>query len=399
MHAKYWSVGAQSSTPLPLSLGEISGHLLADWVPSMPTSMASSFVGWPPHLMEAIDVDGNHHWALHGRVKGTERQWKGVLSWMLGVVGARQVLQDEGYRWIAPLSAFYPGKSSVDLTRWNPDFPPSRLVAEKPAKSTVRLRPDYIAIREVAGTDELEWAVVEAKGTGNSLSGLPGCPSAWREQVRNIDVEFDGTPLAIARHLVVATRSNPNAQRRGARCVQVRAWNSQDAAVVRPPKTAAAEVAAAHLFGLCRNLGLRENAQAIALAVEVRASTRNSGARNRRLDALREIADRSGAEFERVLKRDATAPPGTRSRIEIPSEFGLFQVEIDDALLRLVRALGSAETSETAAAVLSETDRALDVNMGPSRRRDGASTELNDGVKVRIPEAAIRMVLEPERQR
>jgi hypothetical protein len=45
----------------------------------------------------------------------TGAEW--ALSWMLGVAGARHILASEGYRWIAPLSAFYPDAvQAVDLS-------------------------------------------------------------------------------------------------------------------------------------------------------------------------------------------------------------------------------------------------------------------------------------------
>jgi hypothetical protein len=104
---------------------DISSHLLADWVPSLPAAVASSFIGWPPFLVEPILFNGHNVLSLRSEAGRSERQWKSVLSWMLGVAGARHVLATEGYRWIAPLSAFYPNAAgAVDLL---PDFAPLRL--------------------------------------------------------------------------------------------------------------------------------------------------------------------------------------------------------------------------------------------------------------------------------
>jgi hypothetical protein len=45
------------------------------------------------------------------------------MSWMLGIAASRRVLEDEGYRWVAPLSAFFKNAvAAVNLSAWNPAF-------------------------------------------------------------------------------------------------------------------------------------------------------------------------------------------------------------------------------------------------------------------------------------
>src|SRR5687768_3901868 len=107
MNAEYWGVGSNASTALPMSTGDVSKHLLADWVPSMPVSVSSSFIGWPPYLLASVSFQKYNVLSLGAVAGRSERQWKGFLSWMLGVAGTRHVLASENYRWIAPLSAFY----------------------------------------------------------------------------------------------------------------------------------------------------------------------------------------------------------------------------------------------------------------------------------------------------
>lgn len=129
-----------------MTTSDISSHLLADGVPSLPATVGSSFIGWPPFLVEVAKFNGNDFLALREEAGRTERHWKSVLSWMLGVAGTRHVLVSEGYRWIAPLSAFYPGTvQPVDLSAWHPSFPPTAVTAERRPGSRCRLRPDYLA--------------------------------------------------------------------------------------------------------------------------------------------------------------------------------------------------------------------------------------------------------------
>jgi hypothetical protein len=59
-------------------------------------------LGWPQYLLEEKEIYYERKaLILSHSASGTERQWKGMLSWMLGVSGARHYLQRDGYRWIA----------------------------------------------------------------------------------------------------------------------------------------------------------------------------------------------------------------------------------------------------------------------------------------------------------
>jgi hypothetical protein len=168
---------------------------------------------------------------LRDKAGRSERQWKSVLSWMLGIAGARHFLRQDGYAWVAPLSAFYPEANlSVDVQAWPPQFPKATLVADRNPASRARLRPDYIALRPVPGGQGVgayELAVAEAKGVADQLLGKPACPRAWYKQARNVALTVNGEKVEILRHLVVATRVNPNAMKASSRRLQIRAWNRQ----------------------------------------------------------------------------------------------------------------------------------------------------------------------------
>ncbi len=201
---------------------------------------------------------------LRPEVGRSERQWKGVLSWMLGVAGARHVLAYERYRWVAPLSAFYANaKQTVDLSAWNSTFPRSSVCVSRVPGSRTRLLPDSLALRSTssAASGYYEWAVAEAKGTRACLTSASSCPSSWSKQVRNAVITVNGTRLRVPRHLVIATRVNPNATSVRARRIQVRAWNNAEGPT-EPLLGAdgAIEIVAANLFGLFKGLGLRQNA-------------------------------------------------------------------------------------------------------------------------------------------
>ena len=117
-------------------------------------------MGWPSFLLEPMILpSGTTCLTLLERTGKTERQWKGMMSWMLGVAGARHViLKHEQYRWIAPVSAFYAAnKEKVELTRWPKALPPGLVETRRPPRSKVRLTPDYLVLRSTAKTGAYDW--------------------------------------------------------------------------------------------------------------------------------------------------------------------------------------------------------------------------------------------------
>jgi hypothetical protein len=381
MHVHYWAVGQTSPAPLSLPIDFISGYLAEDWLPSIVPPPGSTFMGWPASLIQPVAVGGTPYWSLDAVLGRTERQWKGVISWMLGVAGARHMLAQEGYRWIAPVSAFYPGGGEVDTAHWHPRFPPGAVVVTGPNQGT-NLRPDYVAIRPRRVTGVRTWAAAEAKGTGEALDSAlkNACPAAWYRQVRNIAVTLRGQPLNVPRHIVAATRVNPNAKRPQTRCLQLRGWNA-DAPKAEPPPQLAVEVAAAHLFGVCLNLGLWTNARAIALGVAMRgAGAAVPDDAGRRLDEVLTIGRRADAELVEetgaTLEGDAAGAGGLRI---LRSGLGVLEVEITQATMSLIRALRSPDPDEAAAA-LDDADEVLDeLHPGP----EDAGVLLPSGLRVR----------------
>ena len=368
-----------------MTLGHISGHLTADWVPSLPAAVGSAFVGWPPFLLESNSAGHNELLSLRSAAGRSDRQWKGVLSWMLGVAGARHVLDSEGYRWIAPLSAFYPQAiQPVDLSYWHPVFPPSRITASAVSGSKSRLRPDYLALRPTSSNSgALGWALVEAKGTRRSLKSLRTCPASWRAQAHNATISVDSSPITVPRHLIVATRVNPNAAGDRARRLQVRAWNqNQQPEVSGLPLDAGIEIVAAHLFGLFNALGLRQNAIAIALSTQARV-------RDWHLYPSRDARFRvSEAAEKELIERSAPFANQTESpRVLVETPYGSIEIDISNAVVDLARSLGLAESPEDVTGILKETDKRLD-DWERSHRTpetDERNVALRSGVEFHFP--------------
>jgi hypothetical protein len=378
---------------MPLTIGEISSHLLADWIPSLPVTVGPSFIGWPPFLLEAVHVNAENLIVIRAEATRSERQWKSFLSWMLGVAGTRHVLASEGYRWVAPVSAFYTNAVQVvDLSAWNPLFPRSILTATRRAGSQSRLCPDYLALRPRPSThpsQAFEWAVAEAKGTRLCLTNMQTCPASWSKQASNIVVKAAGSTLAIPRHLVVATRVNLNAANQLTRRIQIRAWNRKnETEELRLPSELAIEVATAHLFGLFRGLGLRENARALALSVQARTEIREHrllGSTRGNAERLSKLADDELRTHTR--KPDAGANIRIAAEVSIETELGTVYVELAEPIITFAHKLRQAESQDAAAAALREADSQLDVwrFSRQAASREAGRIVLPFGVELRLP--------------
>jgi hypothetical protein len=233
-----------------------------------------------------------------------------------------------------------------------------------------------------------QWAVAEAKGTQKSLTSAKACPIAWTNQSRNVVLSINGSRITIPRHLVIATRVNPNAASPFARRIQVRAWNRSN-----PPEQpllshdAAIEIVSAHLFGLFRGMGLLENALAIALSVQARSKTWNQGLFGTPEDIIAGVSDRAETElFRRTRGSDAqTKDAGVRA-LSLETQLGPVEIDIAEPVLKLARHLRGVETAD-AATVLQEVDAQLDA--WEKSRREAKSDEgtvvMPFGVELHLP--------------
>lgn len=385
---QYWDINNNTETTKQLDAKVISAHLVEDWIPSLAASVGPSFMSWPRHLITTVKINGSDYLALRPEAGKSDRQWKGVLSWMLGVAATREVLLSEGYSWIAPLSAFYPGlRESVD-TRLNPVFPNSSIEAIRPANSKCQLMPDYLAVRRRAGG--YEWALIESKGTAASLKSMKAARPEWSSQSKNAEVSAYQCRIPISRNIVVAARSNPNAKQARTRRIQVRSWNYFYYYLPQIPPWFVIDVVAAHLFGLCQNLNLKANTAALAAYVNERSvwignnATQNEWT-EKGLDAQLKIESlevpHSVAAADLVAAADSELAQfdcindgkggWTALRMEVPG-VSRFEVEVSSATISLLRTLRSGESINIIMERLHEAEDACE------------SIELPDGA-IRLP--------------
>lgn len=343
-------------------------------------------MGWPSVLTEECTVEGVPFLALGEQATRTERQWKSFLSWMFGICGTRAVLANEGYTWIAPVSAFYPDNRQDVLFDAAPDwFEPDKLETSGDPAATVSLRPDYVALRRTEGP-RWELAAVESKGTQRSLEGLDPCPTTWSEQVRNITCIYDKEPLIPSRHIVVATRASSRAKTSPYRRVQVRTWSHRDHKSEAPcaPASMTVEVARASLYGLCTNIGLHGSAESLALASR-RARTERTGQSfvdpGREREQTARARQRRSGELSSRRASQITGEQVFSTQIETPRSSII--LELTEPLLELVETLGDPLVSEA-------QFQELDLQVGLHSRRWTEARKNREDIAVGYGVAAVR---------
>ena len=364
---------------------------MSDWIPGLPTSASSPMMKWPSYMIQSVQVGNDEVLVLREEAGRTERQWKGMLSWMLGIAGTRHILSRERYRWIAPLSAFYPEVvQSVSQLAWPATYPPGSIVANRAPGYGSHLRPDYLALRQTDSTDD--WAVVEAKGTKVSLENRLNCPTDWYNQARNVILTINGNQITPSRNVVVATRVNPNAVNELTRQIQIRAWNStDDSSDTAFPPEASVDIAAAHMYGFFRNLRLLDVAHAIALSTETRFEVRRSAdqrqsSNQERLSRLSEALDNAEIELQQHTRFDDQPEVSQSSTVvSFDAVPGLISFELAEPLLELARSLVRSSNYDAAYEAMVEADSGLNGWEHQVRLEDSDDVILPFGVRVRIP--------------
>lgn len=365
-----WKVGRAFAEDLALTPQDVSAHLLSDWLPGVPAGQGADFMGWPSRLL----LSEYGQLCLSDVVARTERQWKGMISWMLGVAGARAYLKEDKYRWIAPISAFLEDAvQPVNVPQWYLPFP-------QPDLTVVRLRkrvlcPDYIVARSTARQGPIEWAVAEAKGTKKPLAASTACEPDWQEQVRNIHISIDSTPLVPQRHIVIATRVNPGGPDRSLR---IKAWNNeipqQDDGFLR----ALPEIVCAHLFGFYNGIGLPTIARQVASAIFRRAEHK----RRTNLQSMKVFSERATSG-----PLDDVQPPPDPVRLGRGEMSAL--VEISKPLRLLTEALIMLNHHDEATDAIRSADEELDSWWDLHRNLHEAETvTLPFGIRVRFSDSS-----------
>ena len=371
MNVNYIPIGSTTAQSLPLSTTDISSHLLADWLPNLPLSTGASFFGWPSQILFQSNAGGTDYLTIHRWLGQSERQWKGVISWMLGVAGARRVLSELGYRWVAPSSAFYPESIGPIAIAWPNNFHRANLSVTADPTNSSRLRPDYIALKPLNGGTSYQLAAAEAKGTPKAIlsAANAGCPMSWHQQVHNIRITLGGVPLYVPRHIVIATRVNPNAVQNTTRQLAIRAWNSNDKDERRElGSDDGIAVVVAHLFGFYRNIGFGAVAERLAVALT-------------RFSDSKELTQQT-FNFDRV---DDKEQPFVQfnSVAELSLGSGVSaEIRLSDELITLTKALINAANKDEAARALARGDRELDAWNDQPRPSKESLSRLSFGVEI-----------------
>lgn len=260
MYFDYFPINASTSTSTAITALQLATYIATEWRPSIPTSFINSFVDVIHVALEPRSINGSQYWCANSDLANTDRQWSGVTSWMMGIAFTRFIIEEEGYPWWSPVSAFK-GSSSVGKTmtgNWPFILPRSHFTINKPSG----LLPDYLVLKlNRHGT--IEFAFVESKGTNRSIASWRVAPTNWVEQSR-AKLYYGTTEMKVARNIVIATRVNPIGKRLVTRKVVVRAWNENN----RAENTNAIILAyflASHYSSICFRLGYTRFADLMTL--------------------------------------------------------------------------------------------------------------------------------------
>lgn|GEM_PF-5106742 len=208
-------------------------------------------------------IDGNHYWTLQPTAAHFEKQWKQVISWILGVAFCKKVVDIEGYTWIAPLSAFS-SQNTYLLSRWAPIIPFVNSTIKPDPSISATLMPDYVLARAGAGNPPLEISFAESKATKNCLENCSMPPDSWINQARNARFYFRNKVIPATQKMLIATRVNPKDRKAKTRRVYVRCWNSKKESLGVSIE-GFRDILLLHYFGVCERLGITANAKLLAL--------------------------------------------------------------------------------------------------------------------------------------
>ncbi len=229
MQIEYYPPRSKAPVFKKVSAEDLAGYLGTEWIPGTPRSFIDSLTEIIGTILTRVKLNGSvDSWCVNADVADTDRQWRGVTSWIIGVAFARDVMESEGYSWWSPVSGFS-GTVSTGKTktgRWMPWIPRSLYSVEKLGTKS-NLLPDYTACR-LSGDGTFQYAFVESKGTKNNIQNKHLAPADWLNQVNNAKLLFRERIAPVAHRYVVATRINPDAKRANTRRIIVRAWDSQD---------------------------------------------------------------------------------------------------------------------------------------------------------------------------
>lgn len=245
--------------------------ILWDCLPSLSQTNPAIRVNWPDLFLDQIKLDGgdDSFLAIHERAVDMEKQWKSVASWMMGVAGARHILDEkEGYRYVAHVSAFLPSrKQKTDVARWIKEYPPGVVTAEKLPPPGPKYMPDYLVLRPT--NRKLEWAVAEAKGCHQLPRKEYSKIDSWKLQAKNIVVRVRNRKQQITRHLVIATASPLGETKASNRAISIQAWNNSapDSNEIESEELAT-EIVAVHIASILAALGLAAHLTELYKAVK-----------------------------------------------------------------------------------------------------------------------------------
>ncbi|MFP2913143.1 hypothetical protein ACLESD_50700 [Pyxidicoccus sp. 3LFB2] len=305
---------ANKVTRPQMAMPRVALHLLTDFRPW--SAPPGAHLGFVPFVASMFSQSPSK-WETHRDVEHYEKQWRPVISWLIGSAFSREAIDLLGWSAAIPVSVL--ASSQASRGPW-----PAYLAAALTTPVVVQrkrkgLMPDYLAVP----TGSRSFAFFESKGGQHPTiaSKKPGSTltkqlTAWTQQVCNARLIVNGQTQAVERW-IAATRVHPGARSRE---TYVRLWKvlcaknePSETHVDAPPDDGSSEIetnvaqrelSVAALAAISRaftlhQLGLNATAEAVAVAA-ARLGAQAQGRQNEAAYA------RAMAELERLAYVSAT---------------------------------------------------------------------------------------------
>jgi hypothetical protein len=313
---------ANKVTRQQMTMQRVALHLLTDFRPW--AAPPGAHIGFLPFVASMLSQSPSK-WETHRNVEHYEKQWRPVISWLIGSAFSREAIDFLGWSAAIPVSVL--ASSQAGRGPW-----PKYLAAALTTPVVVQrkrkgLMPDYLAVP----TGSLSFAFFESKGGQHPTitSKKPGSKltkqlTAWTQQVCNARLIVNGHTQAVERW-IAATRVHPGARSRE---TYVRLWKvlcaknePSETHVDAPPDDGSSEIetnvaqrerSVAALAAISRavtlhHLGLNATAEAVAVAAA-------------RLGAQAQGRQNAAAHARAVAELDKLASVGSGSHPEQPQE-------------------------------------------------------------------------------
>lgn len=211
---------ANNVTLPQMPVQRVALHLLTDFRPW--AAPPGAHLGFIPFVSSMISMSQRSRWETHRDLEYYEKQWRPVVSWLIGSAFSREAIDLMGWSAAIPVSVL--ASSHAKRGPWPKYLAIAlRLASVRVKRKRKGLMPDYLAVPTGTGP----FAFFESKGGRHPTIARqsPGKTltknlKAWTQQVCNAELILNGQAQR-AERWISATRVHPGSR---SRATYVRLW-------------------------------------------------------------------------------------------------------------------------------------------------------------------------------